>query len=1215
MITLALCVGACDADEAVVPGGITCHACHGSDANAGPPVSLDEQSETTALGVGAHQAHLTDSAIRRAIACGECHVVPETVEAPGHVDPLPAEVSFGPLSRTDTATPSWDRATGTCHGVYCHGATLAGGLDSSPNWTRVDGSQARCQSCHGAPPPPPHPEHDRCAACHGATVASDGRIAVERELHINGRIDLDVSCEACHGGDGSPAPPADLAGEHATSARGVGAHRSHLASSTWRASVACSACHVVPDRADAPGHIDSPRPAELVFEDRARLGGLAPVFDGDRCSEVYCHGATLTGGTITSPIWAQVDGSQAACGTCHGLPPAPPHLARPDCVTCHADVIAADRAFIRPELHLNGKVDLSIGCGGCHGSNRNPAPPIDLSGAGDTSARGVGAHQSHLGPSSWHAPVECGECHLVPEEVTSPGHRDTPPPAELVFGARATRRGSAPSFDGSSCRDVYCHGARLSGGYNTTPDWTRVDGSQAACGSCHSLPPAGDHPARRDCSACHGMVVSPTNVFVAPERHVDGTVDVGAACDVCHGSAGDPSPPLSVSGETEASARGVGAHRSHLADSLWRAQIACSECHIIPAAPEDPGHLDSGLPAELTFGARASAGGVSPLFDGLRCAVYCHGVTLAGGTNPQPLWTLVDGTQAACGTCHAVPPPSPHPVPVSGGCGPCHPFNGFMPSDPSTHINGTLEVSAACDSCHGSNGNPAPPRDTAGNVGTSARGVGAHRSHLASSTWRAAVQCGNCHRAPTRAPDAGHYDTGLPAELTFSGTAVAGGARPTFNGTRCNDVYCHGATLAAGGTNQAPAWTRVDGTQADCGTCHGVPPASPHPAVFGTTCGPCHPFTGRTANDPSTHVNGTLEVSSRCGDCHDIPPDTGAHRVHYGSAATPPLATYGDLRVLEDYSPSGNSDYAFGCGNCHPIDPAEHMNGVTDVDLYDPAAPAGRVKARNAPTARYAGGACSDVYCHSSGQAEPTFVSTPRWSDGHLAADKCAACHENPPRYPSGGVGSSTANSHVMLSDYGGSWEMGHFNTMGHVEHGASGPRDGGAPLTCQACHYETVDPANTGPSGFWYLDTTGNYSAGGSRNYSCVSCHTGAAGQPPQGVGAVLPLRHVNGRRDVVFDPRTAIPDYPGLPTGPNRPIYPYWLNRVLQSPPPSGSAYTGSCWSLTLAGASYDATTQTCSTVPCHLRESYPSSLTGPLRWGLVPVGMATCNQCHQF
>ena len=190
-----------------------------------------------------------------------------------------------------------------------------------------------------------------------------------------------------------------MAGATSTAARGVGAHTSHVRTgSTWRADIACSTCHVVPADALSPGHID-PRPAELAWTGTAIADGASPTFDGTRCSGAYCHGETLvSGGTITRPVWTAVDGTQAACGTCHGLPPSAPHTARTDCGTCHGAVYNGT-TFVDRTRHVDGIVDISGGCDACHG---NPPTPATQDYAG-----GGGAHTRHVGGLGY----ACSVCH------------------------------------------------------------------------------------------------------------------------------------------------------------------------------------------------------------------------------------------------------------------------------------------------------------------------------------------------------------------------------------------------------------------------------------------------------------------------------------------------------------------------------------------------------------------------------------------------------------------------------------------------------------------------------------------------------------------------------------------------------------------------------------------------------------------------------------
>ncbi|MBI5490284.1 MAG: CxxxxCH/CxxCH domain-containing protein [Deltaproteobacteria bacterium] len=329
-------------------------------------------------------------------------------------------------------------------------------------------------------------------------------------------------------------------------------------------------------------------------------------------------------------------------------------------------------------------------CSSCHGGERNAAPPVGVGGEVDTTSRAVGAHQSHLAASDWHVQVACDACHVVPATIEAEGHIGQPP-ADLTWGSLATRRDAAPSFDGTRCANVYCHGAGLlPGGSNTSPAWAVVDGTQAACGTCHGLPPDPPHPASENCIACHPLR------FDNPTRyHVDGEVEVtGTSCNGCHGSEANPAPPVDTSGNSGTAAVGVGAHQSHLATgSSWHADVACSECHVVPGTIDAPGHLDTLLPAELTFGPRATAGGAAPDFNGTSCTgVYCHGATLSGGSLTAPAWTTVDGTQAECGTCHGLPPTEGHPV--ASHCSYCHPSvvdDALTIVNPALHVNGRTD--------------------------------------------------------------------------------------------------------------------------------------------------------------------------------------------------------------------------------------------------------------------------------------------------------------------------------------------------------------------------------------------------------------------------------------------------------------------------------------------------------------------------------------------
>lgn len=501
--------------------------------------------------------------------------------------------------------------------------------------------------------------------------------------------------------------------------------------------------------------------------------------------------------------------------------------------------------------------------------------------------------------------------------------------------------------------------------------------------------------------------------------------------------------------------------------------------------------------------------------------------------------------------------------------------------------------------------------------------VGAHLSHTRPSFARAALDCAECH-APVCAPGA--------SGVVFGALAAAKGAQPAWDpaSRTCSGVYCHGATL---GRTAAVAWTYVDpGTvrplSQQCTLCHGFPPAAPHQSAAPTDCKGCHASAaadGTVDVAGGLHVNGELEVTGgACGSCHANPPATGAHLAHYGLDGG---SGFGDLSVLEDRFPGASPTaapavYAFGCGNCHPS--SGHRNGHADVVLFDAAAPAGSLMGRSLATATWDATTqtCSGVYCHSSGQATPAYKTTPRWDTGTKLG--CAGCHDNPPAYASGDAGSATANSHLGLADDG--YEFGHFLGMPGAWHttkhgGNWGPGQDTAPITCQTCHAETTDPANTGPSGFYYLDTTGTYrmpggdpgriSWGWQDGIQCGACHSDGDPVAPTRAGKVLPLRHVNGRRDVAFDARAALPAIPWLPAAPNTPAMPYWVTDPgLGGYWPQGLTWTGTTLSFGLAASRYDPASKTCTNVACHVAEQQPV-------WGrpyqYYGNSSATCYTCH--
>ncbi len=220
-----------------------------------------------------------------------------------------------------------------------------------------------------------------------------------------------------------------------------------------------------------------------------------------------CHAADFSGGT-----------TGASCNTCHKGPDGP------------------------------------AACNTCHGNFSDPshfAPPRDLNGDSTTTVMGVGAHTNHLYNNSLSNNVVCQSCHNVPQSVFAAGHLDSGLPAEVTLQDLAIKNvASNASFNYSdgTCSNTYCHGnfefykdsaaaqdkfvftdVKMTGN-NQTVKWTQVDGTQAACGTCHDLPPKGHIGYQQfpisSCVTCHAGVVDESGNIIDKTKHINGKINV-----------------------------------------------------------------------------------------------------------------------------------------------------------------------------------------------------------------------------------------------------------------------------------------------------------------------------------------------------------------------------------------------------------------------------------------------------------------------------------------------------------------------------------------------------------------------------------------------------------------------------------------------------------------------------------------------------------------
>lgn len=191
-------------------GPENCTTCHGGNGHINPPKSLNGESSTSYIGVGAHTAHLDSTRWSARLMCEDCHRPVNSFEDSNHIGADPdgiADITFGELSRTSlgggiTPDPMWERGQTKCSNVYCHGTFKNGNVSAQANW--VVSSSVYCGTCHGDPETgnpnpkpngvyvPPHVASftvNQCYLCHSAVISSSGQI-VNKDKHVNGVVNF-----------------------------------------------------------------------------------------------------------------------------------------------------------------------------------------------------------------------------------------------------------------------------------------------------------------------------------------------------------------------------------------------------------------------------------------------------------------------------------------------------------------------------------------------------------------------------------------------------------------------------------------------------------------------------------------------------------------------------------------------------------------------------------------------------------------------------------------------------------------------------------------------------------------------------------------------------------------------------------------------------------------------------------------------------------------
>lgn len=438
----------------------------------------------------------------------------------------------------------------------------------------------------------PHYNRQDCMSCHLHSAA------------------FKASCDSCHGnppnsgtiGAGGLAKPATNALGTTPPASG-GAHMAHAGAPR---NMACNTCHngygakAMPSNtidigfnvnngnfpgfgpaAVTTGTLNAPNSLNAPYKWAPAAGTTVTTNAGNLSCSLYCHGSTLTGGSITNPNWAVTDGTQDACGTCHGA-----SAGAPPTTGSHG-------------RHA-GAAGLALTCDKCHG----PHPD-----------------NSHVdGTVTWNLSA-----------IAATAQYKTPTGSYATTGSTG---GLAPSAAYGTCTNISCHSSgtgvwtgTASGG--TTPVW----GSPAGCNACHGntvntnylkalptyasgSPKPNAHPVHQDindasadgstgtgpqCKHCH-YTITTSNTSIngtAATQHAAGSYTIAASGSGATFRNGDNVAGAGVAVTLTYTYRGtpnisscanVSCHPTGLAGTraasttTWNTGYACTDCHKVDIA-------------------------------------------------------------------------------------------------------------------------------------------------------------------------------------------------------------------------------------------------------------------------------------------------------------------------------------------------------------------------------------------------------------------------------------------------------------------------------------------------------------------------------------------------------------------------------------------------------------------------------------------------------
>jgi predicted CxxxxCH...CXXCH cytochrome family protein len=428
---------------------------------------------------GTHSSHMNAG-----MTCGNCHK--GTVEgATAPVEHMDGNVDVYKLSAGDLGYPA-NKAKGSpytsCSASSCHG-TL------SQPWG-VATSNAQCTKCHGL----------------GTAMANYSSADNRQSAPGYGGL-----------GVGTGQQTGTVVGFVSSDPK-VGAHDTHLRSlNNLGKPAVCSDCHTVPATAFSAGHMNGS--VEMVWSNLVKnvetilgsktpytygQGAIVPSYQDGKCSNTYCHGATLPGATNTNPSWTDgsyLTGTTSDCDHCHGNPPTTstryPHSPLDTvCTQCHPHNGTRDSSdpLLGRDFHMNGKVEANNFCDTCHDYDTRGVDG-SIWGKRPIAIEGYGAHAMHinylkarmgvatLDPNldaygTGAAAAICGTCHTNVAALHEQNNWSAP--RKIRFGESTARQfgsngdyttwyngvtGVSSSVTLKTCSNIDCH-------FKTSPIWS-----------------------------------------------------------------------------------------------------------------------------------------------------------------------------------------------------------------------------------------------------------------------------------------------------------------------------------------------------------------------------------------------------------------------------------------------------------------------------------------------------------------------------------------------------------------------------------------------------------------------------------------------------------------------------------------------------------------------------------------------------------------------